>query len=347
MIPKEALESYSSSILTNCLGETKKVQIDLSERVLLFATSETGENHIDMGRYASSLMLLFSCYTLNKKLFQRTLYLYYWASKSIVERKIGKCVFFLTKLREELCSKIDKMQWYAKTIHLDLLLYFVIGHETFHLIYKHNSGLKQDAIQDIDLFLNDMIENRIKSNRIADRLLNESLEALLKDDACKEELACDKNSILFMSKHVLSSRTDDEQSFETICQQLMDMQIMLLYNDINASDLRRDVRISNIRSFILSQHYLVTRLWITALTLQEIETADLNLYSCLNRANNSYTNLYSRKLRIKFKEYGFSNSNELGQLTENDLLIRYRQQMGLIADLIFNMLVGERFENEQ
>lgn len=340
-INKEDLESYADKILFDCLNEKRKVKIDITDRILLFNESQS-ENRIEIGKYAITLMLLFSCFSMNGKLFQRSLYYYYWACKSIIERKVGTCVFFLTKLREEICKNVDEMQWYAQIVHLDKMLYFIIGHETYHVLYAQNETIRQKAIDDIDAFLEDMYTNRTRTkDKLAERLLNNSLEFVMADTKFKEELACDKNSIAFLFKYVLDNNTIDIQKHELIYQQILDMVMMLQYDGINSSDFRSNMSKTNLKQFILAQHYGIFRIWVTAITIGETDKADVDVYSCLERTQNRYASIFSKKLRIRFREYGMANSNEKGQLTEGDLMIKYKHQLCLISDLINNMLVGE------
>ena len=341
-IDKNELESYATRILSENNVTDKEVRIVFSDNTLLFKETPS-ECCIEIGVNAITLMVLFSCFSINGLLFQRTLYCYYWASKSIVERKIGTCAFFLSKLREELCKNIDKMQWYGQMIRIDLLLYFVIGHETFHILFKQNEKAKQNAIIDISAFLEDMYANRLRTkSKTAERLLDNSLNSIMEDDEFKEELACDKYSLDFLFKSILNDNRIDLKSFESIYQQLLDMVMMFQYDSISSSDFRRNLKIDNLRLFILGQHYGVFRLWITAITISELDQFGIDINSCLDKTRQRYSSIHSKKMRIKLKEYAMSSNNEMGQLTDN-LIKKYRQQMRLMGDLINNMLIGEAF----
>lgn len=345
-INKEHLEKYAGRIIFDYLNIERKIQISFTDNVLLFNKSQS-ENCIEIGRYSITMMLLFSCFSINKKLFQRILYYYYWACKSIVERKVGTCAFFLTKLREEICTNVNKMQWYARLIHLDLMLHFIIGHETYHILFAQDESLKRKAIVDIGDFMKDIYKNKKRSkNKIGEYLLDLSLENILEDDCFKEEIACDKNSILFLFKTKLNCNTNhDMQFYESIYQQLLDMVMMFQYNGIHSSDFINYMSKDNAKQFINTQFYGVFRLWVTANTIAETDKYNVNVYSCLERTKERYDSIYSKKMRIRLCEYGMANNNEKVQLTDGDIMNKYRHQMCLMSDLINNMLIGEEIFN--
>lgn len=267
----QVLEEYVNRIVSENIPDADKVSI-VKDDTLLPKATESSIIHISS--QSSTLLLLYACFARNSKLFKSLLFYYYWTCRNFLELKINTATYCFLKMLEVIQNKSDKIYGYAQTIQFNVLYLFILGHEAYHSCFSRNESLKQSSINDaISFFTDVMKEGSNHNNMFAEKIIEYTMNEIQcnRNSDEKEEYACDRQSIKYLMNHELSGVDLTEVQYKEIAQQLLDMTMMLQY-DNNMQRLREWAFKWNSYKTYLSGHirFSVFRIVNVANTLQEI-----------------------------------------------------------------------------
>lgn len=231
----DVLEEYVNGFVRSNTSLTSKLTIERSSRILLL--DNKGGNCIYIGEPAITLMLLFSCFAKDSRLFRKTLFFFYWTYKNLIQYKLEGAVRCCLALSKEVGKKAHQIYGYAQQFQNDLLIFYLVGHEAAHLCFADDKNYREKAISEVLSIFDDVKEMSDSFPRSIQRqLINDSIKGF-SIDALSEEFACDRESIKFLYRTFVDSSDLSSDALQETLRQIMDMTMMFQY-DVNMSELQ-------------------------------------------------------------------------------------------------------------
>ena len=339
----QVLEEYVNKLVVNHIPEAEIVSVIKDDTLLPKAT---GSSIIHISNQSITLLLLYACFAKDNKLFKRLLFYYYWTCRNLSELKIQTAAHCFQKMFETIKDKGDRMYGYAQSVQYNLLCFFVLGHEACHTCFSQNESFKQSSIDDAMLFLNDVFKDTSDlNNKIVEKITKQVMAEIngnrFSDE--KEEYACDRLSIRFLMNKGLAGVEISEDQYKDISQQLLDMTMMLQY-DNNMQRLREGVfKWSSYKTYMSGHLRLsVFRIANVAYTLQEVlEERNVDISPLLRESILKGQKSLSGLRTFNLLDLGGAIGTDEDICEDFDKIAFMKEHLNQISDYINSLLLGE------
>lgn len=337
------LEEYINRFVRINTSKTDvRLSIETSSQVLLL--DNKGGTSVCIGDASIPLMLLFSCFAHDSRLFRKILFFYYWAQKNLLQYKLESAAQCCLALCKELDKKAPQIYGYARQFQNDLLVFYLIGHEAAHICFALDSDYREKAISEVLAIFEDVKEMSTKFPRKIQRaLLSETVEGF-SIYALAEEYACDRESIKFLYRNFIKPSDLNQETLKEVLRQIMDMTMMFQY-DINMTELQ----VFNLKKARF-KHYLsnhigkgVMRSANAAMTLSELSKQHELSMSFFQDCVSKQQQTLSGFLTFNIFDVGVAvRSDEL--CYDPEKLSDFASNLSDITDYISKLLLGEALE---
>lgn len=304
-----------------------------------------GDSEIHISDNSITLLLLYSCFAKDCKLFRDVLFYFYWACANITRYKLQATVYCLKKMEEIILNRESDMYGIAQSIPLDVIVRYVIGHEAIHNCFYRDKNIKNLELDKSSRFLSEVNDDIMQTKNVVLKLLFKHLVKEMNDEHIisdeKEEYACDRLSLKFLYEHVL--RKDlSEDDHKNLILQLMTATMMLQY-DNNMTSLNEGVFNRRIYLAYISKHIRlgVLRVANVAYTLQDIYNYDIEIDKYIKTVNNQGQKIISGFSLFNIASIGYCLSDEMPSFDNLEYYKTLKNELDNVSNYLNHILFGE------
>lgn len=327
------------------------LSVRLSEDVIM---PQYKDDQISISNYSMVLMLLESCSILNRKLFNKVLFFYYWASKNLILGELQNFIWCTNAFINEVNKKQRRLHGMGTKVHCNLYYNFVFGHEAIHHSFAHNDVYKKGVMNEIVEYINEAYEGAFLDREWFKNAIQQPLKDFNQQKERKipvEECACDRESIKYIHKTFIECANLSKEEYVGLLDQLFLMISMIHYEGImnNLSRYQKLSPFDLVKGSMNFNRYInehiekeIFRLGCIAFTLHEISIyPDYNPTFVLNKIIKDNHKMMSRLLSIGLSNIAHSVNGTSSNMDKRELDKDMHNTMNEINNHIFSLLLND------
>ena len=308
------------------------------------------DNNIRVSDFSMVLMLLESCSIVNRKLFDKLLFYYYWAIKNFILGELQSSEKCINSLIREVNKKKEKLKGIGNKVQFNLYFDFVFGHEATHHSFANNDPFKKESMNEIVGIINETYFDAFHDKIRFKNIIKQPLKDYNQNRRPVEECACDRESLKYIHKTYIENANLNEQDYSTLLNQLLFMVSMIHYEGTMNSFSRNRLTIRDmIKRSPLYNKYLneliereVFRLYCAAFALQEVSISPtynpLDTFNLIVKEN--YKMLY-RLMPLGISNLAYSVNGTTSNCIDSDLRSALYDEINNINANFFALLLKE------